>query len=244
MDTIIFLIYENEIYVGDYYKEKIKEVKFDKADTWEAYAYEDLEELLEYMQYPLKYNHFKNNRLIFLFDDIRFYEWLQKAENLLKHRESLYINRIEPFIEGLENDLKEKQVIQIYEKVLEHNWNQEEEGLRYQVVLSPATLYTTKEEKNKAFLHVQDLVDKTSFIEDGRHVEKGDVVLEYAHHVQKLFGRTKVERLTKKVEGQGRFYWYTKEEGRIWARKDELIGVVDRREGTKEEMLAWCKRIL
>lgn len=243
MDTIIFLVYENEIYVGDYYKNKLKEVKFDKADTWEVYAYEDLEKLLEYMQYPLKYNHFKNNRIIFLFDQIRVYEWMQKAESLFKQSDSLYISRVEPFIKGFEEQLEDKKVIPIYEKVLEYNWEEAEEGLRYEVVLSPATLYTTKEEK-KAFLHVQDLVDKNSLIKDGSHVEKGNEILAYDHHVQKLFGRTQVERLTKKVESTGCFYWYTKEEDRIWARKDQLIGVVDRKQGSKEEMLAWCKNIL
>lgn len=243
MDTIIFLVYENEVYVGDYYKGKLKEVKFDKADSWEVYAYEDLEKLLEYMQYPLKYNHFKNNRIIFLFDQIRVYEWMQKAESLLKQSDSLYISRVEPFIADLENGLEEKQVIQIYENILEYNWEEVEEGLRYEVVLSPATLYTTKEEK-KGFLHVQDLVDKNSLIKDGTHVIKGDELLAYDHHVQKLFGRTKIERLTKKAEGTGTFYWYSQEEERIWARKDALIGMIDRGQGTKEEMLAWCNKIL
>lgn len=243
MDTIIFLAYENEIYVGDYYKNKIKEVKFEKADSWEVYAYEDLEELIEYMEYPLQYNHFKDNRIIFLFDEIRVYEWAQKAQRLFKQSTSFYISPLAPFKEKLNQALEEKKILSIYEKILAHPWEEEAEGLRYEVILSPATLYTMKE-KPKGFLDVQDVIQQDTLVQEGCLVEKGDELFCYTHYVQKLFGRMQVENVSKKAESNGRLYWYRQIEDPVWARKDELIGVIDHQAGTKEEMLDWCKKIL
>ncbi|MEG0319371.1 MAG: hypothetical protein RR627_05670 [Niameybacter sp.] len=260
MDTIIFLLYQHEVYVGDYYKDKMKEVKFEKADSWEVYNYEDLEELLEYMQYPLKYNQFKNNRLIFLFDDIRFYEWLTKAKRLLSQSEYIYAERIEPFIEIENRMLEVKQAVEdkeeeemvlpvkpveLYERLLAVDWSLHAQAYRYELVLSPSTLYTIKEEGSKQFLQVQDIVDMNTLIKEETYVQKGDEILAYDHCVARWFGRIKVERLSKKVNGAGTFYWHVlKEVGHIFAKKDEVIGVIDHERGTKEEMLAWCEKIL
>lgn len=261
MDTIIFLYYKHEIYVGDYYKEKIKEVKFEKADSWEVYHYEDFEKLLEYMQYPLKYNNFKNNRLIFLFDDIRFYEWLMKAKRYVAQSEQIYAERIEPMLEVVQKEqgriIKEGNeheeeadklpaaVADIYKYVLDMDWSKYETTLRYELVLSPATLYKRKEEGKKQYLHVEDIVDLNSLIADETWVKKGDEVLEYDHYVKKLFGGTKIEHLSKRVNSEGCFYWHLpqKDDG-IFVNKDEVIGIIDYKKGTREEMLGWCKKIL
>lgn len=261
MDTIIFLYYKHEVYVGDYYKNKIKEIKFEKADAWEVYHYEDFEELLEYMQYPLRYNHFKNNRLIFLFDDIRFYEWLTKAKRYVEQSELIYAERIEPFIEAVQIKQESKsrqnsedeeesnnlpiEVIDAYKHILSIDWSQYKPTLRYELVLSPVTLYTRKQEGKKQFLHVEDIVDVDSLIKDQTKVKKGDAILQYDHYVKRLFGRIKVERLKKKINSEGYFYWYLpQKDGRIFVDKDRVIGIIDYKNGTREEMLEWCEKIL
>ena len=38
MDTIIWLISNHQIYVGDFYKGELKAIPFEKADTWEVYV--------------------------------------------------------------------------------------------------------------------------------------------------------------------------------------------------------------
>ena len=80
MDTIIWLISNHQIYVGDLYKGELKAIPFEKADTWEVYGADDIEKLVDYMNYPLHYNQFKNSKLVILFDEVKVYEMLRKIE--------------------------------------------------------------------------------------------------------------------------------------------------------------------
>ena len=49
MDTIIWLISNHQIYVGDFYKGELKAIPFEKSDTWEVYGADDREKEVDDM---------------------------------------------------------------------------------------------------------------------------------------------------------------------------------------------------
>lgn len=128
MDTIIWLISNHQVYVGDYYKNNIKKVTFEKADSWEVYGIDDLEKLIDYMNYPLHYNHFRKSQLIILFDEAKTYEMLSKVKDSFKESAGILIRRIEPFLLKIaeQEALKPAQKISFSDKVYE--LTQKEEG--------------------------------------------------------------------------------------------------------------------
>lgn len=128
MDTIIWLISNHQVYVGDYYKNNIKKVTFEKADSWEIYGIDDLEKLIDYMNYPLHYNHFRKSQLIVLFDDVKIYEMLSRVQESFKESNGIVIGRIEHFLlkVALEEGTKTSQKISFSDKVYE--LSQKEDG--------------------------------------------------------------------------------------------------------------------
>lgn len=129
MDTIIWLISNHQIYVGDFYKGELKQVPFEKTDSWEVYGPDDLEKLVDYMNYPLHYNQFKKSRLVILFDEVKVYEMLTKVQRCFKHCEGITLRRIEPLLtqvalkEGLARDEKIEFANKLYEFVEKNGEN-------------------------------------------------------------------------------------------------------------------------
>ena len=293
MDTIIWLMNNHHIYVGDYYKNNIKMVTFEKVDSWEFYGADDVEELIDYMNYPLQYNRFRNNQIIILFDEVKTYEMLTKVQKNFKESAGIMVKRIESFLlevalkqgmepgqkisfadrayeliqmeEGiklhmLEEEPEEKEEVleikplTIFEDVVER---QKEETFqkqikdandifKYELVLSPTTLFIQDGQREKRFLQVEDVLMTNTLVKDETYMQKGDILFKYKHNVQKLFGRIKTEEVAKKLSKEGVFYFvkpFNVKEN-VWAYRDEVLGIVGPREESKEALLKWYREIV
>lgn len=100
MDTVVWILMNNKAYIGDIYKGKIKQVVFKKMDYWEIYHHHDMHDLIEYMNYPLNYNKFKNNTIKILYDNPKMYDYLYKVASDFNACDGITIGRVEPIILG------------------------------------------------------------------------------------------------------------------------------------------------
>ena len=286
MDTIIWLINNHQVYVGDFYQGELKTIPFEKADSWEVYGADDLEKLVDYMNYPLHYNHFKKSQLVILFDEIKNYEMLKKIKRCFRYCEAVAIKRIEPLLIQtlikleistqqiiefagkkyeyvkedknfllnlcLEEEQEEEAVLKlnprdIYQAVLELikqgklAMQSVEEAFKYDLILSPTTLYTSHGQKEKCYLQVEDIILKDTIVTNGSILQAGEPIFKYHHQVQKMFGRIKTEERSKRVVREGKIYLIKaldENEG-VWVSKDEVIGILGEKESTYEEIMKW-----
>lgn len=293
MDTIIWLMNNHHIYVGDFYKNNIKMVTFEKVDSWEFYGVDDIEELIDYMNYPLHYNRFRKSQLIILFDEVKTYEMLTKVQNNFKESTGMMVKRIEPFLlevalkqgiepgqkisfadrsyelvqmeEGiklhiLEEDPEEKEEVleikplsifeDIVERQKEKTFQKEIKDVndifKYELILSPTTLFIQHGQREKRFLQVEDVLMTNTLVKDETYMQKGDILFKYKHNVQKLFGRIKTEEASKKLSKEGVFYFIKplNDKENVWAYRDEVLGIVGSRGQSKEALLKWYKEIV
>ncbi|MHC1747794.1 MAG: hypothetical protein AB9856_05290 [Cellulosilyticaceae bacterium] len=98
MDTIVMILMNNKAYIGDIYKGKIKQIVFKKMDYWEIYHHHDFCDLIEYMNYPLNYNKFKNNTIKILYDNPKMYDYLYKVASEFSVCEGITFGKVEPAI--------------------------------------------------------------------------------------------------------------------------------------------------
>lgn len=292
MDTIIWLINNHQIYVGDFYKNNIKTVTFEKTDSWEVYGSEDLEELIDYMNYPLHYNHFRKSQLIILFDEVKTYEMLTKVQRCFKESSGIMVKCIEPFLlkvalkEGagagqkisfahktyelvqkeeeirlhvLEEEPEEaEEVLEIkplsfFEYVVEMQKEGDfqkqiknaDEAFKYELILSPATLFTKEGQREKRFLQVEDVLMPETLAMDQTYMQAGDTLFKYKHRVQKLFGRVKTEEISKNLSQEGLFCFikpFNPSEA-VWVYKDEVLGITGPKGESKETLLKWYENL-
>jgi hypothetical protein len=291
MDTIIWLISNHQIYVGDFYKGELKAIPFEKADTWEVYGADDIEKLVDYMNYPLHYNQFKNSKLVILFDEVKVYEMLRKIERCFKNCEAIVIKRIEPFLlqtllkEGIRAEqriefagrsyelaeegegsllrpcLEEEEdgetvenpslnPMALYEYILQLieegqiKMQSVEEVFKYDLILSPTTLYIKGGQKEKRYLQVEDIVMRDTIVAEGTILSKGEELFKYKHHVQKMFRRIKTEEIAKQVTKAGKIHFVKAfdENQLIWVLKDEVIGIIGEAASTHEEVMEWYQK--
>ncbi|MGL4362930.1 MAG: hypothetical protein ACRCSG_06685 [Cellulosilyticaceae bacterium] len=101
MDTVCFIMNDQEIYVGDYYKDEVKQVKFKEQDGWECNDVYDFKNLLEYLNYPLNYNDFKNNRVIILYRTSKDYDIISQVQKKWSQCDSVEITKLETILKAL-----------------------------------------------------------------------------------------------------------------------------------------------
>lgn len=289
MDTIIWLINNHQIYVGDFYKNNIKTVTFEKTDSWEVYGAEDLEVLIDYMNYPLHYNHFRKSQLIILFDEVKTYEMLTKVQKCFKESSGIMVKCIEPFLlevalkegaglgqkisfaykayelvqkeEGIKlhvleeepEEVLEIKPLSLFEYIVELQKKGDlqkqiktvDETFKYELILSPATLFTKEGQREKRFLKVEDVLMPETLAADQTYMQAGETLFKYKHSVQKLFGRIKTEEISKKLSHEGLFCFikpFNPGEA-VWAYKDEVLGIAGPRGESKETLLKWYKNL-
>lgn len=287
MDTIIWLINNHQVYVGDFYKGELKPIPFEKADSWEVYGADDLEKLVDYMNYPLHYNQFKKSNFVILFDEIKYYEMLKKIKKCFRYCKAIAIRRLNPFLiqaliklqvptqqviefggkryeyryeenkgilleacleeeEENENDVKVNP-IDLYKIILDLIKQEEfklqsvEEAFKYDLILSPTTLYTNNGQKEKCYLQVEDVLLKETLVANESILQKGEAIFKYKHQVQKMFGRVKIEERCKNASRTGKIYFIKELDDNhlVWALKDEVIGILGEEESTYETIIQW-----
>ncbi|OON91947.1 MAG: hypothetical protein ATN32_10030 [Candidatus Epulonipiscium fishelsonii] len=82
----------------DYHKEKWKKIQFKDRDYWEIYSQYDINDLVEFLNYPLHYKQFKDINIKIIIDKPIIYEYLYKVQNLFKQVKSIVIIDIESWI--------------------------------------------------------------------------------------------------------------------------------------------------
>lgn len=97
-DTVILLINDYKVFVGDFYQDKIKQVKFRTQDYWEVFDTSDLKEFLEYMIYPLGYKKFKDSHLRIYFNKPLTYNYVYEVKEELSLCESLAVDNLQELI--------------------------------------------------------------------------------------------------------------------------------------------------
>ena len=85
MNKVFFIINHQEVYVCDYFNEAFKMLPFKEKDYWELYDRFDLRELIEFMNYPLNYNQFKDSKVQIVYSHPTVYAQLfEEKEGFLK----------------------------------------------------------------------------------------------------------------------------------------------------------------
>ncbi|MGL4736543.1 MAG: hypothetical protein ACRCW2_03705 [Cellulosilyticaceae bacterium] len=97
-DTVILLINDYKLFIGDFYQGKIKQVKFKKQDYWEVFDTSDLREFLEYMIYPLNYKKFKGSEVRIYFNRPLMYNYLYEVQGDFKLAEGMHVGGLEQLI--------------------------------------------------------------------------------------------------------------------------------------------------
>ncbi|MGL4799680.1 MAG: hypothetical protein ACRCWY_09860 [Cellulosilyticaceae bacterium] len=95
MDYVFFIIKNNEVYVADYHKEEMKAITFKDKDYWEVYDRFDWMELMEYMNYPLNYNRFKNCRIRVLYHKPSLHQMLTETRSLFEASEGVEVGLLD-----------------------------------------------------------------------------------------------------------------------------------------------------
>ncbi|OOB80366.1 MAG: hypothetical protein BEN19_05300 [Epulopiscium sp. Nuni2H_MBin003] len=278
MDTLIFIISNHTAYINDFYKGEWKKVSFNKRDFYELYCHYDANELIDFLNYPLNYNKFKNTNIIILYDEPIIYQYMYKVKDRFKLANSvtiscldsailyylclnnlyknqiilvenvfykveisdrfLTLNEVEEEEEYLQIDAMEISKVLIEEKNIElplndmdieninhiFTFNNIDTEFNKCLILSPATI-TATETPVKKFLEVNDSLIKDSLLRDGTAVKIGDVLFKYYHKV-KGFLKTTTTILEKRAEIEGIFFWDNRQDGNVWANKDEVIGEI------------------
>ncbi len=96
MDTIFFVVSGQELYIADYYQATLKKIPFKDKDYWEVYDVFDLRELVEFMNYPLNYKAFKDNKVCIVYDEPRFYEMLYHERALFEKAQTVETGYLTP----------------------------------------------------------------------------------------------------------------------------------------------------
>lgn len=289
MDTVFFIIKGHEVYVGDYYKGEVKQVKFKDKDYWEVFDQHDFREFIEHMNYPLNYKNFKGNPIKILYSEPQKYEMLFKLQEDFKEALSVDVGMLPSALlkwwqaQGIEGQDtyrimyeqscysisqvgEGKYTIQLLEEVDEDlniqevttldlcQFLLEEERLLTPLgerwaVLSPVTLEEEIQVVDKEkYLETHHKINKETMIGDGASVECGSIIFDYTKSVRKLFGGHATQILQKKSEQAGIFFDLRdkktqQKEHRLWAQKDELIGVVGKEGDTVEDLKWWLEKI-
>ncbi|OON98756.1 MAG: hypothetical protein ATN35_00665 [Epulopiscium sp. Nele67-Bin004] len=98
MDTVVWIISNHNVFMNDYYKDKWKKVEFYKRDYWEVYCHYDMNELVDYLNYPLHYNNFKGSDLKIVYDMPIIYEYLYKVKERFNQVNTITLCALEPVL--------------------------------------------------------------------------------------------------------------------------------------------------
>lgn len=278
-DTVVILINDYKLFVGDIYQGKIKPVVFRRQDYWEIFDYSDLKDFLEYMNYPLGYKNFKGSHLKIYFNQPLMYQYIYQIKEDLVQCESMEIGYLPDLIlEVFKNDKHEACMIECLDKkyhievkeekhfikevedeettlkvtveqICEYITNLEDRGesveniLSRYVLFNPVTLlkeYIT-EEKRK-YLEVDNKLLKC--LNDGDHVNQGEIMLEYEQRVFKLFGRKDCKIISKYAPQSGTFISLLEELDSNKIDKDKVIGVIAPENEEREATLNWFNQCI
>ncbi|ONI42332.1 hypothetical protein AN639_12680 [Candidatus Epulonipiscium fishelsonii] len=97
-DTLVIIISKNQTYITDYYKKSWRKVQFKDRDYWEIYSYYDINDLVEFLNYPLHYKQFKGINIKIIIDKPIIYEYLYKVQKIFSQAKSIVIIDIESWI--------------------------------------------------------------------------------------------------------------------------------------------------
>lgn len=155
-DTVVILINDYKLFVGDIYQGKIKPVVFRKQDYWEIFDYSDLKDFLEYMNYPLGYKNFKGSHLKIYFNQPLMYQYIYQMKEDLGQCESMEIGYLPDLIlEVFKNDNHEACTIECLEKQY-HIEVKEEKYFIKEVEDEEATLKVTVEQICEYIANLED----------------------------------------------------------------------------------------
>ncbi|OOB79857.1 MAG: hypothetical protein ATN34_01005 [Epulopiscium sp. Nele67-Bin002] len=98
MDTIIWIVSQHNVYINDYYNGEWKSLSFNKKDFYEIYCHHDVNELIDYLNYPLHYNNFKGSQLKIIYDMPIIYEYLYKVQHRFNQAQGLTLGPLIPVL--------------------------------------------------------------------------------------------------------------------------------------------------
>lgn len=280
MNTVIFIVTGHEVYIGDYYKDKFKAITFKDKDCWEVYDAYDFKDLIEYMNYPLHFNRFKDSMIKIVYTDSKFYTIITETAELFENAQGVHIGYLpnvllglgetlvwEPeqkskviayahynykLIKDLQGRLKvelctdeEEDIVEMDTKML-CEWVLKEELVKFdksEVVLSPITLKKSRSQERLRYLEVENIIEEVCF-EEEKEVAKDEMLLVYTRYMKKLFNREDKKQHYIKAKQEGIFYSIKQQDNQqIWANKDEIIGVIVKKEQSRESLKSWLQNI-
>lgn len=131
-DTVILLINDYKVFVGDFYQDKIKQVKFKKQDYWEVFDTSDLKEFLEYMIYPLNYKKFEGSHLRIYFNKPLMYSYLYDVQDSFRLAESIQVQSLDQLMRDTMSIHEDYQAGMVFE-CLEKRYSLDEQGTLVEV---------------------------------------------------------------------------------------------------------------
>ncbi len=111
MDKVFFIIQAHEVFVGEYYKEQIRQVKFKDKDFYEVFDKHDWLEMIDCMNYPMNYQEFKDNEINILYHAPEKYEMIYDVRDAFVKASEVKLGSMIPYLKKCYYQQLKKEVI-------------------------------------------------------------------------------------------------------------------------------------
>lgn len=240
MNSVFFIAKENEVYVCDRYKGKLKEVPLKGKAYWEVYDHYDFKELVDYLNYPLHYANFKDSDVKIVYTQTDFYNIIQKTKSLFDQSMGVKIGFLPHLLQQSKEVIDELSEVQISEALVHSDlWCIEDSYIVY----APVTLVGELTKGKKALFDVENVKEQW-LVEEGAYIKQNTPLINYQHYVTKWFGKTTCEKRTINAPTEGYFYFLKdSSHSKKILKKGDLIGVILADKKNKENLDKWLDQL-